>query len=70
MSDLDRPTVKLLRRMGWEPDLWDRKGIRKWLRPHPNDIASYPTRTALWLALTGRSRRGGWNAKGWRRPDA
>lgn len=66
MSDLDRPTVKLLCRMGWEPALWTREGILTWLRPHPNDIEPYSTRRALWVALTGRSRRGGWNAKGWK----
>ena len=66
MSDLDRPTVKILRRMGWEPNRWTRAGIQSWLRPHPNDVADYSTRRALWLALTGRSKRGDWNAKGWR----
>lgn len=58
----------ILTRLGWDADEWvPGKGYISWVRPHPNDIRRYSTREALWLALTGRSRRGGWNAKGWRR---
>ncbi len=57
---------RLLCRLGWEPAITSRlQGIRTWVRPHPNDVASYTTPKALWIALTGRSRRGGWKA-GWR----
>jgi len=58
-----RPMLyRLLDRLGFENAAADRERVTEWMRPHPNDTRGYSTRRALWIALTGRARRGGFNA--------